>query len=357
VTSIGSRISIRENWSKIKVPALNLGGWYDIFNNGTIDNFKGMRAYGGSEVAKSGQQLVIRPYHHMPWTTKVGEVEFGPAADNKTNEQMVRWFNYWLKGEANGVDKDPPVRVFVMGANTWREASDWPIPDTRFTTYYLHSDGQANSVFGNGTLSTTPPAAEKSDHFTYDPANPVPSRGGHSCCQANVVPQGPYDQSELEKRADVLVFTSAPLSEPMEITGPVKVRLFAASSAADTDWTVKLVDVFPDGKAINLTNGILRASYRNSLEKREPIEPGKVYEYEINVGSTSNLFSRGHQIRVEISSSNFPHYDRNLNTGRPLGDDDHMVTARQTVYHEAQRPSQIILPIMPTAIKTADVRQ
>jgi putative CocE/NonD family hydrolase len=161
----------------------------------------------------------------------------------------------------------------------------------------------------------------------------------------------------LEKRADVLVFTSAPLSEPTEITGPVKVKLFAASSATDTDWTVKLVDVFPDGKAINLTNGILRASYRNSLERREPIEPGKVYEYDIYAGATSNLFSRGHQIRVEISSSNFPHYDRNLNTGRPLGDEDHMVIARQTVYHDAQRPSQIILPIMPTAIKTADVRQ
>jgi uncharacterized protein len=346
--------SIRDRWSRITVPALNIGGWYDVFLAGTIENFAGMRAHGASEIARSGQRLVIRPYDHMPWVTKVGDVEFGSAAANKTNEQMVRWFDYWLKGKNNGVENDPVVRVFVMGANTWREAQDWPIPGTKFTTYFLRSAGQANSLYGNGALSTQgPPAEEPSDHFTYDPADPVPSRGGHSCCTAAVVPQGPYDQTIVEKRADVLVYSTPPLTEAVEVTGPVKVTLYATSSAVDTDWTIKLVDVFPDGRAINVSNGILRASSRNSLEKRESIEPGKVYAYTFNSSATSNLFAADHQIRVEVSSSNFPHYDRNLNTGHPPGSGASMVVAHQTVHHDARYPSQIVLPIMASPVQTA----
>ena len=349
--------SIRDRWSKVTVPALNIGGWYDVFLAGTIENFTGMRVNGGSEVARNGQQLVIRPYDHMPWLTKIGDVEFGSAAANKTNEQMVRWFDYWLKGKSNGVDKDPKVRVFVMGANTWREAENWPVPDTRFTAYFLHSLGQANSLYGNGSLSTQQPNSdEPPDHFVYDPADPVPSRGGHSCCTAAAVPQGPHDQGNVEKRADVLVYSTPALTEPMEVTGPIKVTLHAASSAVDTDWTIKLVDVFPDGRAINVSNGILRASTRNSLERREPIEPGKVYAYSFKSSATSNLFDVGHQIRVEISSSNFPHYDRNLNTGHPVGSDTEMVVARQTVHHSATYPSQILLPVMATPVKTAGNR-
>jgi putative CocE/NonD family hydrolase len=241
-----------------------------------------------------------------------------------------------------------------MGANTWREADDWPIPGTRFTTYYLRSQGQANSLYGNGQLTTEPPAAnEPADRFVYDPANPVPSKGGHSCCTAPVAPVGPYDQTDIEKRADVLVYSTPPLTEPVEVTGPITVKLYAASSAPDTDWTAKLVDVRPDGKVINLNNGIIRASKRNALDRSEPIEPGKVYEYTISVFPTSNLFKAGHQIRLEISSSNFPHYDRNLNTGARFGDDAQMVVARQTVFHDASRQSHVVLPIMPAPIKTA----
>jgi uncharacterized protein len=352
------RWSIRERWPQVKVPALNFAGWYDVFLNGSVENFVGMQKSGGSEAARNGQRLVIRPYVHIPWDTKSGDVDFGAEAANTTMDQQLRFFDYWLKGKNNGADKDPPVRVFVMGANVWREAQDWPIPGTRFAKFFLHSRGQANSSFGNGQLTTEPPVGgEPTDHYVYDPANPVPSKGGHSCCFATVAPVGPYDQTDIEKRADVLIYSTPPLSEAVEVTGPITVKLYAASSAPDTDWTAKLVDVAPGGKIINLNNGIVRASHRNSLETHEPIDPGKPYEYTITVFPTSNLFKVGHQIRLEISSSNFPHYDRNLNTGRPVGADAQMIAARQTIFHDAAHPSYIELPIMPSPIGTASGQQ
>jgi len=199
-----------------------------------------------------------------------------------------------------------------MGANRWRDASDWPIPGTRFTKYYLRSLGEANTRHGNGRLDTNAPGAdEPPDHYRYDPANPVPSRGGHSCCTPDVAPVGPFDQADIEERADVLVYSTPALQQPIEITGPISVTLFAASSAVDTDWTAKLVDVHPDGRAINLNNGIIRARYRDSLEHTSPISPNQTYKYLINIWPTSNVFLAGHKIRLEISSSNFPHYDRN----------------------------------------------
>ncbi len=352
------RWSIRERWPQVRVPALNFAGWYDVFLNGSVENFVGMRKSGGSDAARNGQRLVIRPYVHIPWDTKSGDVDFGSEAANTTMDQQLRFFDYWLKGKNNGADKDAPVRVFVMGANVWRDAQDWPIPGTRFTKFYLHSRGQANSLFGNGQLTTEPPVGgEPSDHYVYDPANPVPSKGGHSCCFATVAPVGPYDQTDIEKRADVLIYSTPLLSEAVEVTGPITVKLYAASSAPDTDWTAKLVDVAPSGKIINLNNGIVRASHRNSLATHEPIDPEKPYEYTITVFPTSNLFKVGHQIRLEISSSNFPHYDRNLNTGQPVGADAQMVAARQTVLHDAPHPSNIELPIMPAPIRTASGQQ
>ena len=352
------RWSIRERWPQVRVPALNFAGWYDVFLNGSVENFVGMRKSGGSDAARNGQRLVIRPYVHIPWDTKSGDVDFGSEAANTTMDQQLRFFDYWLKGKNNGADKDAPVRVFVMGANVWRDAQDWPIPGTRFTKFYLHSRGQANSLFGNGQLTTEPPVGgEPSDHYVYDPANPVPSKGGHSCCFATVAPVGPYDQTDIEKRADVLIYSTPLLSEAVEVTGPITVKLYAASSAPDTDWTAKLVDVAPSGKIINLNNGIVRASHRNSLATHEPIDPEKPYEYTITVFPTSNLFKVGHQIRLEISSSNFPHYDRNLNTGQPVGADAQMVAARQTVLHDAPHPSYIELPIMPAPIRTASGQQ
>ena len=205
--------SIRDRWQDVDVPVLNLGGWYDIFLQGTIQNFIGMLRHGRSEFARNNSQLVIRPYAHLPWTTKVGEVEFGPEAANNTAELQLRWFDHWLKGRDNGVEHEPAVRLFVMGANRWREASEWPVPGTRFTRYYFHSRGQANSAYGNGTLSTVLPGPDENpDRYVYDPARPVPSRGGHSCCLAEQTPMGPYDQSDIESRADVLVYSTPALT-------------------------------------------------------------------------------------------------------------------------------------------------
>jgi len=343
--------SIRTRWNEVEVPALNFSGWYDVFMNGAIENFVGMRENGATEAAREGQKLVIGPWIHLPWVREVGEVDFGPEADNPVDELQLRWFDHWLKGEDNGVAEEAPVRVFVMGANTWREAEDWPIPGTRFTKYYLHSLGAANTRYGNGMLSTEPPGDLPPDRYVYDPANPVPSAGGHSCCTADTAPLGPYDQAAIEERADVLVYSTPPLEEPVEVTGPITVTLYAASSAPDTDFTAKLVDVHPDGTATNLNNAIIRARYRNSLETTELIEPGRVYAYTIEVWPTSNLFKAGHRIRLEISSSNFPHYDRNPNTGHPFGEDAAMRPANQTIYHDAGRPSRVVLPIMPTPVE------
>ena len=344
--------SPRLRYGDIRVPALNLSGWYDVFMNGSIENFTGMRKQGGSPEARMGQ-LVIGPYIHLPWERKIGDLDFGPEADNRADERQLRWFDYWLKGKPNGVDKDPPVQVFVMGANTWRSAADWPIPGTKFTTFYLRSNGEANSSGGNGMLTTERPDLEAADHFQYDPANPVPSKGGHSCCVADVAPLGPYDQSEIEQRADVLVYSTPPLEEPVEVTGPISLTLYAASSAEDTDWTAKLVDVYPDGRAINLNNGIIRARYRWSIERTELLTPDTITRYTIAIWPTSNLFAAGHRIRLEVSSSNFPHYDRNPNTGHPFGADSEMVVASQTVYHDRRRPSALVLPIIPQPIATA----
>jgi putative CocE/NonD family hydrolase len=340
--------SLRTRYQDVQVPALNFEGWYDVFLLGGIENFVNMRRKGGSETARNGQQLVIGPWIHLPWDRKVGDFDFGREADNPIDALQIRWFDHWLKGQDNGLDKDPAVRVFVMGANTWRAADDWPIPGTEFTKYYLHSGSAANSRFGNGTLATNEPdGTEPPDRYVYDPANPVPSAGGHSCCTPDVAPVGPADQAKIEERADVLVYSTPPLEEPVEVTGPIELILYASSSAIDTDFTAKLVDVHPDGRIVNLNNGIIRASYRDSLEDPEPIEPGKIYRYEIEIWPTSNLFRAGHQIRLEISSSNFPHYARNLNTGAEFGATSEMTKARQTIYHDAERPSHVVLPIMP----------
>jgi uncharacterized protein len=346
------RWSIRTRYGRVQVPALNFGGWYDVFLNGTIENFVGMRKGGDGEVARLAQRLVIGPYIHFPWKSKLGDVNFGSDATNPIDGLQLAWFDHWLKGKDNGADREAAVHVFVMGANRWREASDWPIPGTSFTKYYLHSLGEANTRFGNGRLDTDAPVAdEPADHYRYDPADPVPSRGGHSCCTPEVAPVGPYDQAEIEQRADVLVYSTPVLQQPVEVTGPISLTLYATSSAVDTDWTAKLVDVYPDGRAINLNNGIIRARYRDSLEHTSPINPGETYKYVFNIWPTSNVFLEGHKIRVEISSSNFPHYDRNPNTGHPFGVDAVMQPADQTVHHDAQHASFVILPIIPQPMK------
>jgi len=343
------RICIEEHHPKINVPALNIGGWYDIFQGGTVRNFLGMRSRGGSESARAGQRLIVGPWSHaVPFQNLVGGVDFGyqtSAISADMDGLQLRFFDRHLKGIG---DSDlAPVRIFVMGINRWREEKEWPIPGTEFRRYYLHSRGRANSMYGDGALSTQPPGAEPPDHFLYNPNDPVPTVGGPLCCYAGALQGGAFDQSSVEHRADVLVYSTEPLSEDVEVTGPIVVTLFAASSAPDTDFTAKLVDVGPCGMARNLTDGIIRARFRESQSEQKLLSPGKVTQFTIDLWNTANVFKAGHRIRLEISSSNFPRFDRNPNTGNDPFTDSEARPAMQTVMHDRAYPSHITLPIVP----------
>jgi uncharacterized protein len=343
------RWSIRGRYKDITVPSLNFDGWYDIFINGALHNFNGMRTQGGSRAAREGTRLVVGPWLHIPWSQTVGQINFGPGAANPIDALQLRWFDHWLKGIHNGMSKTPKVKIFVMGTNKWRTADKWPLPGTHYRNYYLHSRGKANSVKGNGWLSTTPARRARrrqaaTDRYAYNPARPVPSIGGRF--QASV-PGGPYDQRPLLRRRDVLVFTTPRLRHNLNVIGPITVTLYASSSARDTDWTAKLDDVYRDGRSMLIEYGIQRARYRKSETHPTLIHPGRIYKYTIHVWPTANAFKAGHRIRLEISSSNFPMYDRNLNTGHPFASDTTLKIARQTIYHDAAHPSRVRLPIAP----------
>ena len=340
-----------EHYADIQVPAYGIGGWYDVFLQSTLNNFMGVNKH-GRPPGKGNQKIVIGPWVHSTGDsgreTRTGDVDFGDAARIDLKGEHVRWFDHWLKGIDNGIADEPPVNVFVMGANRWRRASDWPIPGTRYTPYYLHSRGKANSLAGDGALDTASPSSESPDQFVYDPNHPVLTVGGSTCCGENVTPisMGPREQQSVESRPDVLVYTSPVLEEDVEATGPIAMVLYAASSAPDTDFTAKLVDVGPNGTAINVAQGIIRARYLDSWEEPTLLEPGKIYKYTIEMWSTANCFLEGHRIRVEVSSSNFPQFDRNPNTGHAFGLDAEVRVAHQTIYHDAEHPSHILLPIV-----------
>jgi putative CocE/NonD family hydrolase len=346
------RWSIEDQHAKIQVPAYHVGGWYDIFLGGTLRNYVGIKARGGNDAARHGQRLLVGPWYHGPFNGKTGEVDFGPAARGgaeqfDTDELMLRWYDYVLKGIATSVEQEKPVRIFVMGENVWREEDDWPLARARATRYYLHSSGNANSLLGDGTLSTEAPQAESPDHFVYNPAEPVPTRGGGLCCDNEHLASGAFDQRPIEARGDVLVYTTPAFKTDFEVTGPVSLEFFAASSAVDTDFTAKLVDVWPNGFAQNLTDGILRARYRNSQEKAEFMNPREVYKFTLDLWATSNVFKAGHKLRLEVSSSNFPRFDRNLNTGDEVGGATRTMRATNTIYHDREHPSALILPVVP----------
>ena len=343
-------LSIEERYEDISVPALSFGGWYDVLIGGTWNNFVGMRERGGSELARQNQKIVIGPWVHFASAfTHAGEVDFGKDSVLDLIEIELKWYDRWLKGEKNGIDEEPPIRLFVMGTNEWRDEHEWPLARTRFTPYYLHGNGSANSATGDGALSTTPPAQEPHDTYNYNPAFPTPTKGGCNCCVPDLVPWGGFDQREVEFRNDVLVYTSEPLEEDLEVTGPVIMKLHASTDGRDTDFTAKLVDVHPDGFAVNLCDGLLRGRYRETKETQRLLEPGEVYEFEIDLWPTSNVFLKGHRIRVDIASANFPRFDRNLNTGSTVADDTELRVARQQVYHDAAHPSHIILPVIPAS--------
>jgi putative CocE/NonD family hydrolase len=339
---------------KVTVPTFNIGGWYDIFLSDTIANFKIMREHGSTPQARQSK-LLIGPWTHGGNAPLVGEINFGFGSTTAFIDLQidfvslqVRWFDHWLKGIDTGMMKEAPIKIFVMGANVWRDEQEWPLARAVNTPYYLHSNGHANSLNGDGMLSTERPGDETADAYNYDPANPVITRGG-ALLMAPEFPAGPYDQRPTEGREDVLVYSSPVLQQDVEVTGPITVHLWAASSAPDTDFVARLVDVYPDGYAQNLTDGITRARYRNFRQGEAPslIEPGKAYEYEIDLWATSNVFKAGHRIRLDVTSSNFPRWDRNPNTGHEFGATAELAVAHQTILHDREHPSYVLLPIVP----------
>ena len=344
------KASLEHQYAQVKIPTLNYAGWYDVFGVGSIRNFLGARAHGATAEARTGTKLVMTCCGH---TGKQGLISWGEQAQSYGGDLEDRWFDFYLKGIQTGVDREPTARLLVMvppdrgttGSSFYIGADAYPLPNTEMRKFYLGSGGRANTRLGDGVLGASP--SGQPDKFVYDPKDPVPTMGGNLCC-GDFLARGALDQSKVELRKDVLVYTSAPLAEDLAAVGPVTVKLSAASSARDTDFTAKLVDVHLDDIAHNVLDRIVRARFRNG-SKMPPslIAPGRRYEYTIELGHTATVFRRGHRIRLEISSSNFPHFDRNPNTGRTLGEDAQFVTATQTIYHDAEQPSYVELPVAP----------
>lgn len=341
--------AIDENYAQIQVPALTIAAWYDIFLGGSLRNYIGLRDHAGNETARKEQRLLVTIGGHAGYGRKIGAIDFGLAADEYDEGRItLDWYDFLFKGLQNQfAHDDKPVRLFVMGENAWRDEAAWPLERAQATKYYLHSGGKANTLAGDGALVVTAPKTETADTYIYNPANPVPTMGGPLCCDGAHLAPGPLDQNEVEVRPDVLVYATPPLDADVEVTGPVTLDLFAKSSAVDTDFTAKLVDVSPEGFARNLTEGILRARFRESTSAAKLLEPGKVVELKVDLWATSNVFKKGHRIRLEVSSSNFPRFDRNLNTGKSAADETKFVSATNTVLHDADHPSALILPVVP----------
>ena len=342
-------LSIEQRYSQIQVPVFNIAAWYDIFLGGSLRNYELLKSKGGSEAARKGQRLLVTIGGHAGgWEQrKIGEVDFGEKAPIDADGWTLDWYDAILGGASNEFASSKPVRIFVMGRNEWRDEDDWPLARAKATKYFLHSGGRANSAAGDGTLSTAEPAAESKDTFLYDPANPVPTVGGPLCCRGDLLKPGPFNQKEVEQRKDVLVYSTPALEHDLEVTGPVTAELYVTTSAVDTDFTAKLVDVWPNGFAQNLTEGILRLRYRDSQEKATLAKPGAVYKISLDLWATSNVFLAGHKLRLEISSSNFPRFDRNLNTGEVQATATRMIRATNTVLHDKEHPSALLLPVVP----------
>ncbi len=337
-------ISDEEHFDKITVPVHTSGGWFDIFLGGTINGYVGMKNKGATAEARAGARMIIGPWGHGP-TQSFGGVDFTPAANVNQLETELRFFDYHLKGIKNGLEAEAPVKLFYMGVNKWRSEKDWPIPGTQYKELYLTSKGAANSVRGDGELSFKKPAASGVDTYRYDPQNPVPTTGGNNCCGTPTL-AGPRDQRQLERREDILVYTGDFLQNALTIAGPVKVKLFASTDGPDTDWMIKLVDVYPDDTAMPVSEGILRAKFREGPDKIRLLTPNQVVEYTIELTATANVFKPGHRIRVDITSSNFPQFDRNPNTGEALGNSATIRVAQQSIHHGGSRLSHILLPVV-----------
>ncbi len=333
-------ISVKEQLERIKVPVFAVGGWYDNFAESDL------AAYAALHKVNGLNRVLIGPWpHNMSYQFK--GVDFGPDSGLPIRGLQIEWFDQWLMGKDTPLASQPPVKVFVMGSNRWRDAYEWPPADARPVSFYLEGKGRANSLDGDGALVERAPSRQAQDHYVFDPRDPVPTVGGAVCCNPKIFPWGPADQRPVERRQDVLVYTTRALAEDTEVIGPVQAVLYVATSARDTDFTAKLVDVAPDGYARNLTDGILRLRYRDSLEQPEPAKAGEIYRISVDAGVTGNTFLKGHRIRLEISSSNFPRFDRNPNTGTPVASETRLLTASQTIYHDREHPSHLVLMVVP----------
>ncbi len=325
----------------IAVPNLDMLGWFDHCND-SIDFFRTMTWRGRTKAARTGQRLIIGPWgHDSRGKRKVGDFDFGPAAEMSVPQTEVRYFDYWLKGQPNGVDRDAPVKIFIMGANRWRDEREWPLKREQPMEFFLTSDGPANSAFGGGKLLTRAASATGQDHYRYDPRDPVPT------LWKDISFMVPNDQRPLANRRDILVYQSAPLDAPLEVTGYPKVQLYAASSAPDTDFFARLIDVAPDGTAREVAMGMVRARFRDSLSEPKLLKPGEITRFEIRLRPTSNLFQHGHRIRLDITSSDFPNYNRNHNTATDQNADATLAVADQTICHGGRWKSKLILPVIP----------
>ena len=333
------------------VPSFWFASWYDVSITPNIALFNHVRKNAKEATIRDNQYLVIAPTLHCAFTratenTIVGERSVGDARLNY-DEQIYAWFDLWLKEEPNDFkEKTPRVQYYTMGSNKWQASETWPPEKVKLTTYYLNSNGKANSLFGDGTLSTSKANSDHPDSFTYNPMKPVPSYGGNVCCTGNAVKGGAFDQQQMETRNDILVYTTDVLKEGVEISGFIESTLYVSSDAKDTDFTIKLIDVYPDGKAYNLDETIQRVRYREGYDKEVFMEKDKVYKVDLTQMSTSNYFKKGHRIRIEISSSNFPRFARNLNTGGNNYDEKDGVVAHNKVHHSSKYTSQIRLPII-----------
>lgn len=328
-------LNLEARAAEMSVPALNVGGWYDVFLRSTIGSYQTMTLEAASTVARTGQRLVIGPWPHG-WnkSTTTGEIDFGDSSIINVEALYLEWFDYWLKDGPKPASA--PIRIFVMGENIWRDEYEWPLARTEYQSYFLHTDG---------TLSTRAPSTN--DHpqsYRYNPADPVPTLGGNIM---EPTLRGPFNQAPLDGRDDILRFVTGPFTQPTEITGPIRAEIYAASSAKDTDFMVKLMVVKPNGAAFNLVDGVIRARFREGFEEPVLIEPGKIYKYDIDLWATSYLLSPGDRLRIDITSSNFPRLARNLNTGAPFALSKEMEIAQQTIYMNANEPSRIVLPVVP----------
>jgi uncharacterized protein len=344
------RWNIEEDYGSITAAGFHYGGWYDVFAAGTVRNFTGLSQVATSPVGRRGaerQRLVMGPWQHVAWSSRTGPIDHGPAAAAHIDQLQLRWFDRWLRDSGDGLE-GPPVSIFLMGRGAWLEESEWPPIGMREVPLFLRSGGRANSVRGDGRLDPEPAGDEPPDVFPYDPLMPTPSLGGHSCCYPDVAPIGPADQSAVESSGRTLVYTGRTLERDLVVIGPVSVVLHAASDRRDTDFTARLCDVDPEGRSINILEGVVRARYRAPGAPPNEIQPGVCYEYRIELGVVAHSFAAGHRVRLQVASSDFPQWDRNLNTGGPLGQEGPLsaLVATQVVEHSAARPSRLLLPLV-----------